>query len=857
MSRTIDHMSAQNSQPRGFLSAALGMVGFSALAGLLVTVMVTPALAVTGMTASNTISIFESLPEFVRIDDQPQQNEIYAWTGKKDENGDKKYLLVATVYNQNRQEVGWDEVSPYIKQATLAGEDRRFYEHNGVDITGVVRTAIKNLASGGIEGGASTLTMQLIKNIYIQKALQLPTAEEQEAGVEEAQRSSFERKIKEMKLAIGLEKRFSKDEILLKYLNIAGFGSTTYGIEAAAQRYYNTSAKDVTIAQAASLIAIVQKPGGRSLSTPDNYEANKDRRDVILRNMFVEGYITAAERDEALATPVDDTTVKLQSPKNGCIAAHKVAKNFCDYVIRSVKDFEALGATEAERKAAWAIGGYKVYTTLDLRLQKVSQDTVRNLVPRKETLLKLGGSSTSVQVGTGRILAMSQNKIFDDSEDGSKKKGNTAINFNTDFAYGGSSGFQVGSTYKVFTLINWLEQGFGLNEVLVVTPKKWDISVFADRCNGPWSGPWSPRNDSGETGTRTVAAATAGSVNGGFAQMASQLDQCDTRDIAVSLGVHVATKPWTSNPDESGLRTNPSVILGTDSIAPLTMAAAYAGIANDGEYCKPIAVDSFENSAGEKLDGQAQECTKALDDDVAHATQFALAGAMRGYASNPGDGIPIIGKTGTTNGSVQTYVIGATKKVSTIVWVGNIRGNYPMRSYPGGGTVRHVIGKIIFGKANQLYGGGAFEGPPQRLMNGAGIALDNFVGQSPEQVKSIIEGLGLTYREDGTVDSDLAAGLIATQSPGGGSTLARGQTVVFKLSNGTLNNLPDVVTGNPDFASARATLKEAGYRNIGKKCVELDIGDPNIDRVVSSDPSPGTPHARTKRVTLGVGALSC
>ena len=857
MSRTIDHMSAQNSQPRGFLSAALGMVGFSALAGLLVTVMVTPALAVTGMAASTTINVFESLPEFIRIDDQPQQNEIYAWSGKKDENGEKIYTLVATVYNQNRQEVKWDEVSDYIKQATIAGEDRRFYEHGGVDITGVIRTAINNALKGGVEGGASTLSMQLIKNIYIQQALQLPTAEEQEKGVEEAQRTSFERKIKEMKLAIGIEKRFTKDEILLKYLNIAGFGSTTYGIEAAAQRYYNTSAKDVTIAQAASLIAIVQKPGGRSLSTPDNYEANKERRDVILRSMYAEGFITEAEQNEALATPVDDTTVKLQTSKNGCIAAASIAKNFCDYVIRSVKDFAALGATEVERKAAWAIGGYKVYTTLDLRLQKTSQETVRNLVPRKETLLKLGGSSTSVQVGTGRILAMSQNKVFDDSEDGSKKRGNSAINFNTDFAYGGSSGFQVGSTYKVFTLINWLEQGFGLNEVLVVTPKKWDISIFADRCNGPGSGTWSPRNDSGETGTRTVAAATAGSVNGGFAQMASQLDQCDTRDIAVSLGVHVATKPWTSNPDESGLRTNPSVILGTDSIAPLTMAAAYAGIANNGEYCKPIAVDSFVNSAGEKLDGQAQECTKALDDDVAKATQFALAGAMRGYASNPGDGVPIIGKTGTTNGSVQTYVIGATKKVSTIVWVGNIRGNYPMRSYPGGGTVRHVIGKIIFSKANQLYGGGAFSAPPQRLMNGAGIELPNLIGQSPEDVKGIIEGLGLTYKQEGEVDSDIAAGHIATQSPGAGSTMARGQTVVVKLSNGTLNALPDVVTGNPDYLTAKGMLKDAGYKTVSKKCVELDLGDPNIDRVVSSDPSPGTPYARNKRVTLGVGSLEC
>jgi len=852
-------MSALKSPRRGALSAGLGMVGFSALAGLLVTVMVTPALAVTGMTASNTISIFENLPEFISINDQPQQNEIYAYVGK-DKNDKKKYKLVATVYNQNRQEVKWDEVSQYLKDATVAGEDRRFYEHGGVDITGVIRAAVANATSGGIEGGASTLSMQLIKNIFIQNALQLPTEEAQKAGVKDAQRTSFERKLKEMKLAIGIEKIYSKDEILLKYLNIAGFGNNTYGIESAAQRYYNVSAKDVTIAQAASLVAIVQKPSSRSLATPDNYAANQARRDKIINDMYEIKKITAAERDEALATPVDKTTVKLQSPKNGCVAANKYAKNFCDYVIRSVKDFEALGATEAERKAAWAIGGFKVYTTLDLRLQSVSQNAVRNNVNRKETLLQLGASSTTVQVGTGRILAMSQNKAFDDTASGSKKRGNSAINFNTDYAYGGSSGFQVGSTYKVFTLINWLEQGFGLNEVVNVTPKKWDQTVFADRCNGPHVGTWSPRNDSGETGTRTVAAATAGSVNGGFAVMASQLDQCDTRDIAASLGVHVASKTFDTleeGPESTGLRTNPSVILGTDSIAPLTMAAAYAGIANNGVYCKPIAVDSFVDSKGEELPGQSEECSTALDPEVAAATQSALAGAMRGYASNPGDGVPIIGKTGTTNGSVQTYVIGATTKVSTIVWVGNIKGDYPMRNYPGGGTVRHVIGKAIFTKANQLYRGGSFDAPPQRLQTGTGIELENYVGQSPEVVKGLIEALGLTYAQGKSVDSDLAKGLIASTSPGAGKIMARGQTVTVHLSNGEMKTVPDAVTGNPTYDEAKAILRDEGYKKVSQVCVVLEPGDLNIDRVVSSDPSPGTQYSRTKEIKLGVGALSC
>jgi membrane peptidoglycan carboxypeptidase len=219
------------------------MFGFSVIAGVLVTVMVTPALAVTGITASNGIGIFDSLPEFIEIGDQPQRNEILVTDGVNPD-GSLHYTPIAQVYSQNRQEVGWDGVSQFVKDATIAGEDRRFYDHGGVDLQGTIRAAVGNV-TGGDTSGASTLSMQLVKNIYIQEALQKPTEDEQKAGVEAAQAGTFDRKIKEMKLAIGLEKRYTKDEILLAYLNIAGFDGNNYGIETSAQRYYGVSAADV------------------------------------------------------------------------------------------------------------------------------------------------------------------------------------------------------------------------------------------------------------------------------------------------------------------------------------------------------------------------------------------------------------------------------------------------------------------------------------------------------------------------------------------------------------------------------------------------------------------------------------
>ena len=847
-------MSAQNSQPQGVFGAIAGMLGFSVLAGVLVAVMLTPGLAVTSLTASNTIGVFDSLPEFIDIGNQPQENKIMA----KDAAGND--VLIATVYSQNREEV--DSVSQVVKDATVAGEDRRFYEHGGVDVQGLVRAALKNTISGGVQSGASTLTMQLVKNIFIQRALQKPTEEERKAAIADAQRTEIDRKLKEMKLAIGLEKRYTKDEILLAYLNIAGFGNNTYGIQAAAQRYYGVDAADLDLAQAASLIAIVQQPGLRSLNDPEHYAANKERRDIILGNMRVENMITDAEYRAALAVPIDETTVHLAPSNNGCIAALDIAKQFCDYVVKSVKDLKSLGDTPAERHDAWEIGGYTLHTTLNLEVQATAQATLRQYAPADETKLALGASSTIVEVGTGRILVMAQNKGFDDTLDGSGPS-NTAINFNTDQPYGGSSGFQVGSTYKVFTLLNWLYSGHGLNEVVNADARTENQASFTDSCDGPYGGPWKFRNDSGEKGTRTVMAATASSVNGAYVSMAMRLDLCQTRKIAESLGIHTAIT--TDNPDtayvENKVQSNPSSILGTNDIAPMTVAAAYAALANGGVYCKPIAVDSITNSDGEELPGQAIECNPSLiDAEVAAAAVYALEGAMKGYAANPRNGIPHMGKTGTTDSSKQTWVVNSTSEVTSVTWVGNIVGNYPMRNYRNaagsGGTLRHSISKAVMSHADQIYGGGAFPAPPARLLTGAGVTLDNFIGQTPENAKSIIEARGLVYADGGQVDSDLPAGVVASTNPAPGTIMATGQTVTVYTSNGSMTAVPDVVTGHPDFDSAEGTLASAGFDTVSEYCAVTT--DPLlIGKVVESQPAPGTPYQRTNEVKLGVGKLTC
>lgn len=850
-------MSAQNSSPAGALGAFAGMIGLSAIIGLLTTIMVTPAIAVTGMAANNTIGIFDSLPEYIRIDPLSQRNELYAQVSNDPEDG---YVKIADVFSENREEVDYDQIAETVIQATLAAEDRRFYTHGGIDPQGIVRAALGNFAAGDITGGGSTLTQQLVKNIFINQAIQqFPPGEERNEAVRAAQETTLERKLNEAKLAIGLEKQYTKDEIMLAYLNIAGFGGNTYGIEAAAQQYFGITAAELNVAQAASLLAIVQQPSARSLLSEENYAANERRRNVIIDSMYDEGFISASERDEARNTPVDADFVNLSTPRSGCIAADEYAKYMCDYIVNLIPELESLGATPEERETAWRQGGYELYTTLDMSLQRVAQDTVWNVVPADavgETgngiPYDIGGASVSVESDTGRILTMAQNKRFDNSLEGGGVT-TSAVNFNTDFPYGGSRGFQTGSTYKIFALVEWLEEGRGLQEFIDGSRTRFEPSTFTDSCNGPWSGEvWEPRNFAGGGGgVMSVLQATVNSVNTSFAAIAQQLDLCGIAESAERLGVHRA--------DGGPLQTNPSAVLGTNEISPLSMAAAFGAIQNGGRYCEPIAVDRLVDRHGDELPGQVSECRQAIDADVAAATTFAMREVVTrgtGQASNPGGDVPVVGKTGTSDNARHTWMVGGSTRIGTASWVGNITGEFVVSNLPNGTNLRHEIFRPIMGAANAAYGGDAIPQVPDRLLRGQGVNLPDVTGQDPEVARGIIEGLGFRFVvEEGRVDSALAEGLIATQNPAPGTFLSLGTPVRVQLSAGNQAVMPDVVSPGYTLEEARAVLEEAGFSNISVRCETIrrepgppppppgdDEGDDEgdvIEEPVDPGPSPG------------------
>ncbi|WP_188742980.1 transglycosylase domain-containing protein [Agromyces bauzanensis] len=733
---------AETRTPLGVLGGFVGLVVTSAAAATLVTVGITPAIATVGIAASGTIGMFENLPSYLEIGELSEKSDIYATRS------DGSTALLASFYDQNRVEVGWDQISQYVKDAAVAGEDPRFYEHGGIDLQGTVRAAVTT-ATGRETQGGSSIAQQYVKNVRVQEcereaatvALEdltdeqrtALTGDERFALIEDERlgcydsvtETTIDRKLKEMRLAIGVEKRYSKSEILLGYLNIAGFGGTVYGIEAAANYYYSTTAANVTLAQAASLMAIVNNPAKFKIDGPDDeangaangYADNLGRRDYILRQMLDERKITRAEFDEAIATPVQPA---IKEPSTGCQTAGGSAY-FCDYVKNILQTDPIFGEDAETRMLNFRRGGYQIYTTLDLDLQNAAETAIGNNVPQAYPGWDLGAVISSVQVGTGRVLAMAQNKTYSQDplvlQQGPQF---TSINYNTDYDYGGSRGFQPGSSYKVFTLAQWLNEGHSLAE-RVDSRRKSNWGVFQDSCLGPqFAGDWNPRNDANESGGNYSALeSTIGSINTGFVGMAKRLDLCGIRKTAEAFGMHRA--------DGDPLQQGPASVIGTNEVAPLSMAVAFAGIANNGVTCTPVAIDRIVGRDGEEIPPPQSTCTQSVTPEVASAMYYALGRVMTGGTATASYGatqprVPLIGKTGTTDGAKDTWMVGASTKVAIAAAVVSVNGEANQRGirFDSGeaATARHRMWPHVMSVAAAKYGGDAFPesfgpaGPP-------------------------------------------------------------------------------------------------------------------------------------------------
>lgn len=848
------------------LGGLLGLIGLSTVAGVLITATVTPAIAVSGYAASSAITMFDNMPNYLKIERLMLPTSIY----KK--NADGKNVRMAQFYDQNRIPVEYDDVAPVMYDAILSSEDKNFFSHGGVDLVGTLKALAGNASSGSNRGG-STITQQYVKNILQQNCeLKATTQEEVEDCYVQTTinkgTAGYQRKLQEMRYAIQLEQEYEKNDILVGYLNIAAFGGTVYGIGAAAQYYFDTTPKKLTIAQAATIAGMVQEPNKLRIDKPktgtatdkdgnavntkkDGYRLTKDRRDYVLGRMFADGKITREEYDEAKASEI---APKITPRKQGCVQA-KGAEFFCEYVVSIIKSDPAFGETPEDRAAALRRGGLKVYTTLDPDLQEAANKAI-DVVPADVSYMNLGASGIQIEVGTGRVLSMVQNRPYDPrgSEDG---RAATAVNYNVRKANGGGIGHPAGSTYKVFSLINWLEQGHSVNEYLNgrVGTKK------IDRCDGAiqevktGSGSNAIGNfESSQGYTGSVYRFTKDSLNSGFLAMAEKISVCSTNKVAGKLGVAFGDGKAIADGNNA-----PYDVLGSANVAPIDMAAAYAAIANKGVLCEPKAIDKVKNADGTKHPIPATKCERVMSEGVAATAAYTLQAVMQGDGTGSGartyDGTPIFGKTGIHQFE-HTWMDGSSSEVATVVWVGNVEGFAKLDRYWESGyrlsRIRNSIWPNMQRAANAKYGGDRFPQPDKDLTKQVYVDLPSVIGMSVDEATRTLRSEGFSVTVGDAVDATEGAGTIVEQTPGAGRVVG-GTSVTIYPSNGKGVVVPSV-GGTPEDAADQ--LRAAGFNRISTKCSPSD-GAPKQGVVTGTDPSAGTVVSRSTRITIQYQAEDC
>ncbi len=775
MTRLIHRGDDRGTSVLGLLLLLVSLAITAVVAGLLMAGLAMPAVGAAGASARAGVGFFDSLPAELEQSPLAQQSRIRAADGS----------LIATFYSENRIVVPLDQVSPNMAKAQVAIEDTRFYSHGGVDLKGIARAAVNN-ANSSSQQGASTLTQQYVKLTLQENAVYAGD----QAGVAAAIDKTYSRKLRELKLAVTLEEKLSKDEILQGYLNIAYYGDGAYGVEAAARHYFGVHAKALTLPQAAMLAGIVQQP--RAYNPRINLKPANARRNVVLARMLATGVITVVEHDKAVKTPV---RLKISPTGNGCDVSP--FGYFCNYVYRTLLADKTFGATEAERRQQILRGGLTITTTIDPKLQQQAQTAINKKVPASNGA-GVGAAMSVVEPGTGKILAMAQNTRFSNS----KKPGFDAVNYNVDQAYGSSIGFQTGSTFKAFTLAAALKEGRALTSRItapasgVTFPRSAFKYCSTDEAFGDQ---YTVRNSEGnEEGNLTLLQATADSVNTAFVNLEAQVGVCEVRDMAESLGVHLAAPQRYLSDDTTKttrLHPRPSLTLGPENIAPLTMAAAYATFAADGVFCAPVAITAVKALDGKALAAPKASCSQVLDPDVASGVTQALKGVIsNGTGRGLGIGRPAAGKTGTTNGPTDVWFAGYTPQLSAAVWVGHPKKQQGLnRVTLAGRSYGRVFGATIPGPIWQSFMKKAvadlpveeFGAPSDKVVNGERLGVPSVYGLSAQAAQDAITAAGLTPTVSPTpVASAQAAGTAVGSSPRSGNRVPPGTTVTIYLSSG-------------------------------------------------------------------------
>lgn len=565
-----------------------------------------------------------------------------------DRNGEPITTLHGAV---DRTVVPLGKMSQAIQDAVIATEDHGFYEHPGVDIRGTLRAAYTDLIKKDTVQGGSTLTQQLVKNIY---AGTYATGEDGLPSYELPERSITE-KIREALLAVKLEKELGKEKILAQYLNTVYFGHGAYGIEAAAQTYFGVHARNLTVLESASLAGVLHAP---ELYDPiDRPYDNRFRRDYTLDQMVRYGYLLSSEAEQLKREPCCGT---IEDDGGERIDAPGQSEYFVEYARRAL--FDRYGEARVYG------GGLRVITSLDLGLQRAAEQAVAAHLPDPQN--DPAAALVSIDVQTGQVLAMAGGRNWDRNK----------VNYATFPCRG--CGRQAGSAFKAFTLAAAMQEGYDLR-ARWSGPNTMAIPGCPDS-NQP-DGLWHPVNAEG-SGDYLLSEATAHSVNTIFAQVVSQVGPEKVVEMAHLLGIRSRLDPYCS------------ITLGSVAVNPLEMTNAYATLAARGIRHRATPLLEVKMPSGKIDESIAPRGTPVLATNDADLVTYALQGVVRGGTGTAANvpGYYIAGKTGTAKENVDAWFCGYTVQIATCVWVGYPQGEIPLENVEGvplvfGGTIPAAI----------------------------------------------------------------------------------------------------------------------------------------------------------------------
>ena len=629
----MSHSHSRAVRPTQLFALLLAFLSVSALMGVVGAGMLVPIVGPTALVAKSAPSVFNELPGDLQNVAPAEESQILDSSG----------AVIAHFYDKQRIVVPSANISDVMKKAIIAIEDKRFYEHNGVDATGIARAFVTNLGDSGRQG-ASTITQQYVRNSLAERGYLEGDADQVSAATEQ----TTERKLREIKYALALEKTQSKDEILTGYLNIAPFGPITYGVEAASQRYFSKSASELNYLDAALLAGLVQSPVQYDpLVHPD---AAKERRDTVLAAMLEQNVITQEEYDKGIDTTIDSMLHPTVSSE-GCSGAESSKAYFCDYVLAQFLEDPAFGETRTERERMLKTQGITIRTTMDPTMQNAAFSSLTNTIPVGDAS-GLNDALVSLDPRSGRVLAMAQNTTY------GIESGETMSNYSAD------GNFQVGSTFKVFTLLEWFKEGHSAYETVGSNNTFYGNGSF--KCDGRaiYTDGYQVNDLAGKTGTMNVVRATGQSVNQAFVNMASRVDFCAIFDTAYNMGI---------TEDGEVPSPFPANILGSVSSSPLQMASVFGAIANSGQQCTPQSIESVTDRDENVLKEFTADCKEVISADVANKTAALLTASAGQYYTSTrlGDGRPFAAKSGTTDGHANTWLTGFTPSVVTSAWVGH------------------------------------------------------------------------------------------------------------------------------------------------------------------------------------------